>query len=151
MFLLSHKLHWNTISNFQLHQHLTFRNVGVSACLETVPTRRSEEVCVQVVLLAELVCDGDAGEVLAPVTLHRVDVEEDGQGREQAEKDHQEDADLDPLPVHVRTAKAKEEKKALFISQWSLVSKSKPLCRCCCTEHFIFWHTDMKSDMDLPM
>ncbi len=77
---------------------------------------RSEEVCVQVVLLTELVGDGDAGEVLAPVTLHRVDVEEDSQSGEQTQEDHQEEADLDPLPVHVRTPKAEEGKPALFIS-----------------------------------
>lgn len=73
-------------------------------------------MCIQVILLAELVRDGDAGEVLTPVTLHRVDVEEDSQGGEQTQEDQQEDADLDPLPVHVRTPKAGEEKPALFIS-----------------------------------
>lgn len=66
-------------------------------------------MCVQVVLLAELVCDGDAGEVLAPVTLDRVDVEEDGQGGEQSQEDQQGDADLNPLPVHVRMPKAGEK------------------------------------------
>lgn len=66
-------------------------------------------MCVQVVLLAELVCDGDAGQVFAPVTLHRVDVEEDGKGGEKTQEDQQEDTDLDPFPVHVRTAKAEEE------------------------------------------
>lgn len=76
----------------------------------------SEEVSVQVIFLAELVCDGDAGKVLAPVTLHRVDIEEDGQGGEQTQEDKQEDADLDPLPVHVRTPKTEEEKLKLFIS-----------------------------------
>lgn len=68
---------------------------------------------VQVVLLAELVRDGDAGEVLAPVALHRVDVEEDGQCGEQAQEHQQEDADLDTLPVHVRTPEAEEQKLAL--------------------------------------
>lgn len=65
---------------------------------------------VQVVLLAELVCDGDAGEVLAPVALHRVDVEENGQSGEQTEEDQQEDADLDSLSVHVGTTKTRGEK-----------------------------------------
>lgn len=74
---------------------------------------------VQVVLLAELVRDRDAGQELAPVTLHRVDVEEDGQGGEQTEEDQQEDADLDPLPVHVGLPKAEEKKPALFVSEWS--------------------------------
>lgn len=69
---------------------------------------RSEEVRVQVVLLAELVCDWDTGQVFAPVTLHGVDVEEDGQGGEEAQKDQQEDTDLDPLPVHIGTPKAED-------------------------------------------
>lgn len=68
-------------------------------------------MCVQVVLLAELVGDGDAGEVLAPVTLHRVDVEKNGQGGEQAQEDQQEDTDLDPLTVHIRTPETKERKR----------------------------------------
>lgn len=63
---------------------------------------------VQVVLLAELVCDGDTGQVFAPVTLHGVDVEEDGQGGEKAQKDQQEDTNLDPLPVHIGTPKAED-------------------------------------------
>lgn len=77
-----------------------------------------EEVCIEVVLLAELVHDGDAGEVLAPVTLHGVDVEEDRQGREQTQENQQEYADLDSLPVHVGLPKAEEGKKnsALFVS-----------------------------------
>lgn len=68
-------------------------------------------MCVQVVLLAELVCDGDAGEVLAPVALDGVDVEEDGQGGEESQEDQQEDADLDTLAVHIRTAEAEEDIK----------------------------------------
>lgn len=64
---------------------------------------------VQVVLLAELVRDGDAGEVLAPVALDGVDVEEDGQGGEKSQEDQQEDADLDPLAVHVRLAEAEQD------------------------------------------
>lgn len=39
----------------------------------------SEQVSIEVVLLTELVCDGDAGQVFAPVTLDRVDIEEDSQ------------------------------------------------------------------------
>lgn len=72
-------------------------------------------MCVQVVLLAELVCDRDAGEILAPVTLHGVDVEEDSQGGEQAQKHHQEHTDLDSLPVHIRGPKANEDKKTYII------------------------------------
>lgn len=63
-------------------------------------------MCVQVVLLTELVGDGDAGEVLAPVTLDRVNVEEDRQSGEQTQEDQQEHADLDTFTVHVRAAKA---------------------------------------------
>lgn len=63
-------------------------------------------MCVQVVLLAELVRDGDAGQVFAPVTLDRVDVEEDGKGGQKTQEDQQEDTDLDPFPVHVGTAEA---------------------------------------------
>lgn len=68
-------------------------------------------MCVQVVLLTELVRDGDAGEVLAPVALDGVDIEEDCQGGEESQEDQQEDADLDPLAVHVKTAKAEEDLK----------------------------------------
>ena len=68
---------------------------------------------VQVVLLAELVCDGDAGQVFAPFTLHRVDIEEDGQGGQKPQEDQQEDTDLQPLTVHVGTSKADEEKNIL--------------------------------------
>lgn len=84
------------------------------------PSRQSEEVRVQVVLLAELVCDGDTGQVFAPVALHGVDVEEDGQGGEKAQKDQQEDTDLDPLPVHIGTPKAEDwggRKTLLFCFQ----------------------------------
>lgn len=66
---------------------------------------------VQVVLLAELDCDRDAGEILAPVTLHRVDVEENGQGREQTEEDEQEHADLNPLAVHIRMPETEKEEE----------------------------------------
>lgn len=102
------------VSHVQLHRHATSRNVSTSpVSADCFRGRPSEEVSVQVVLLTELVRDGDAGEVLAPVALHRVDVEEDGQGGEQAQEHHQEDADLDTLPVHVGTPEAGEQKLAL--------------------------------------
>lgn len=63
-------------------------------------------MCVQVILLAECVCDGDAGQVLAPVALHRVDVEEDDQGGEKTQGHQQEDTDLQALQVHVGAAEA---------------------------------------------
>lgn len=99
----------NVHAQSQLHRHPTFTSVLTNPASVQVQRqssrqirgRRSDQVGVQVVLLAELVCDGDAGEILAPVALHRVDVEEDGQGGEEAQEDQQEDADLDPLPVHV--------------------------------------------------
>lgn len=61
---------------------------------------------VQVILLTEHVCDGDAGQVFAPVALHGVDVEEDDQGGDETQEHQQEDADLQPLPEHVGAAKA---------------------------------------------
>ena len=64
------------------------------------------QVGVEVVLLTELVGDGDAGEELAPVALDGVDIEEDGEGGEQAHEDQQEGADLHPLAVGVRPAEA---------------------------------------------
>jgi len=68
-------------------------------------------MCVQVVFRAELVCDRDACEVLTPVTFDRVDVEEYDQSGEQTQEDQQEDADLDPLSVHIRAPKAGNNKK----------------------------------------
>lgn len=94
-------------------------------------------MCVQVVLLAELVRDGDAGEVLAPVALHGVDVEEDGEGGEETQEDQQEDADLDTLAVHVGLPKAGEEKHALFVSvRESKTHKTNWIqLHCHCTEY----------------
>lgn len=66
----------------------------------------SEDVCVQVVLLAEFVSDGNAGEVLAPVALYWIDVEEDCQSGEQANEDEQENTDLDSLSESVWVSKA---------------------------------------------
>lgn len=75
----------------------------------------SEDVCVQVVLLAEFVRDGNAGEVLAPVALDGIDVEEDGQSGEEADEDEQEDADLDSLSESVRVSKAGKKQKNKFL------------------------------------
>ena len=61
---------------------------------------------VQVIILAERVCDGNAGQVLTPVALHRVDIEEDEQGGEKTHKHQQEDKDLQALQVHVGAAEA---------------------------------------------
>lgn len=66
----------------------------------------SVEVGVQVVLLAELVREGDAGEQLAPVALDGVDVEEHGEPREEPHKHQQEDDDLTALAVQVHAAEA---------------------------------------------
>lgn len=73
--------------------------------------RESKEVRVQVILLTELVRDGDASEVLAPVALHGINVEEDGQGGEQSYENQQEYADLDPLAIHVRAPKTETAEK----------------------------------------
>ena len=64
------------------------------------------EVGVEVVLLAELVGEGDAGEQLAPLALDWVHVEEHHQAGKQAHEHHQEDDDLTALAVHVRPAEA---------------------------------------------
>lgn len=64
------------------------------------------QLSIQVVLLAELVCEGDAGEELAPFAADGVEVEEDHQAGEEAGKDQLEDDDLAPLPVQVEFAEA---------------------------------------------
>ena len=77
----------------------------------------SVEVGVEVILFTELFCDGDTGEVLTPVTLDGKDVKQHGQRREQAQEHQQEDANLDPLSVHVQTSKTgkKLKNKQMFI------------------------------------
>lgn len=62
-------------------------NLKCSCCRSRKGCVRSSQVCVQVILLTELVCDRDAGEILAPVTLDGVDVEENSQGGEETQKD----------------------------------------------------------------
>lgn len=66
-------------------------------------------MCVQVVLLAEHVCDGDTGQVFAPVALHWVDVEQDDQSGQKTQEHQQEDTDLQPLPVHVGATEAEAQ------------------------------------------
>lgn len=64
------------------------------------------EVRIEVVLLAELVGDRNAGEQLAPLTLDGRHVEEHHESREQPHEHHQEDDDLEALAVHVQAAEA---------------------------------------------
>lgn len=67
---------------------------------------RSVELGVQLVLLTELVREGDAGEELTPLAAHGVDVEENHQAGQQAQEDHLEDEDLAALAVQVKLAEA---------------------------------------------
>lgn len=69
-------------------------------------------MCIKVVLLTEHVCDGDAGQVLAPVALHSVDIEEDHQGGDEAQEHQQEDADLQALQIHVGAAEARGQRQS---------------------------------------
>lgn len=64
------------------------------------------EVSVEVVLLAEFVREGDAGEQLAPLAFDRVDVEEHHQAGEEPDEHQQEDDDLTALAVQVHAAEA---------------------------------------------
>ena len=64
------------------------------------------KVSVEVVLRAEFVREGDAGEQLAPFTLYGVDVEEHHEAGEEADKHQQEDEDLAAFAVQVRAAEA---------------------------------------------
>lgn len=69
-------------------------------------TRASVEVRVEVILLAELVCERDAGEQLAPLALDGVDVEEHGESGKKPHKHQQEDDDLTALAIQVHAAEA---------------------------------------------
>lgn len=64
------------------------------------------QVSVQVILLTEFVCEGDAREQLAPVALDGVDVEEHHKAGEEADKHQQEDDDLAAFAVQVHAAEA---------------------------------------------
>lgn len=70
------------------------------------PARVSVEVGVEVILLAELVCERDAGEQLAPLALDGVDVEEHDEAREEPHEHQQEDDDLAALATQVHAAEA---------------------------------------------
>lgn len=56
---------------------------------------------IDLVLLAELASEGQAGEVLQPVPVDGVDVEPDEERGEQANVDQEREQDEDPLPVLV--------------------------------------------------
>lgn len=64
------------------------------------------EVGVEVILLAELVCERDAGEQLAPLALDGVDIEEHDQSRKKPHEHQQGDDDLTALAVQVHAAEA---------------------------------------------
>lgn len=69
-------------------------------------TQVSVEVGVEVILLAELVCERDAGEQLAPLALDGVDIEEHDESRKKPHKHQQEDDDLTALAIQVHAAEA---------------------------------------------
>ena len=64
------------------------------------------ELSIQLVLLTELVSEGDAGEELTPLAADRVEVEEDHQAGQQAQEDQLKDDDLAALAVQVELAEA---------------------------------------------
>lgn len=76
------------------------------SCCCALAAQLSVEVGVEVVLLAELVRERDAGEQLAPLALDRVDVEEHDEPRKEPQEHHQEDDDLTALAVQVHAAEA---------------------------------------------
>ena len=66
----------------------------------------SVELSVQLVLLTELVGEGDAGEELTPLAADGVEVEEDHQASQQAQEDQLKDDDLAALAIQVEPAEA---------------------------------------------
>lgn len=66
----------------------------------------SVELSIQLVLLTELVSEGDAGEELTPLAADRVEVEEDHQASQQAQENQLKDDDLAALAVQVELAEA---------------------------------------------
>lgn len=66
----------------------------------------SVEVRVQVVLLAELVCERDTGEELAPLAADGVEIEEDHQTGEKPHENQLEDDNLAAFPVQVKPSEA---------------------------------------------
>lgn len=89
------------------------------AVLHSLPTRKLEqnklldfliavsvEMRIQVVLLTKLVCQGNAGEQLTPLTLDGMDIKEHHKTREDAQEECERDKDLAALAVHVHAAEA---------------------------------------------
>lgn len=58
-------------------------------------------VVVDVVLLTKLVCEGQAGEMLQPVKVNRVNIKPNHEGSEQSDVEQQRDSDEDTLPIFV--------------------------------------------------
>lgn len=94
----------------QAQSHCSRDVPRMSRCCAHV-AKLSVEVGVEVVLLAELVRERDAGEQLAPLALDRVDVEEHNEPREEPHEHHQEDDDLTALAVQVHAAEADVRQK----------------------------------------
>lgn len=65
------------------------------------------DVVVYVVLFAELAREGQAGEVLQPVPVNRVDIKPDDEGGKQADVGKQRNSDEDPFSVLVKSPKTK--------------------------------------------
>lgn len=61
---------------------------------------------IQVILLTKLVCQGNAGEQLAPLTLDWMDIKEHHKTRKDAQEECEWYEDLAALAVHVHAAEA---------------------------------------------
>lgn len=66
----------------------------------------SVELSIQLILFAELVSEGKAGEELAPLAANGVKVKQHHQSGEEPHEDRLENDDLTPLSVQVKFAKA---------------------------------------------
>lgn len=64
------------------------------------------KVSIEVVLLTELVCEGDTRKQFTPLALDWVDVKEHHQARKEADKHQQEDDDLAAFAIQVHAAEA---------------------------------------------
>lgn len=64
------------------------------------------DVCIEVVLLTELVRQRNACEKLTPLALNRVNVEEHSEAGEDAQEKRESHKDLHPFAVHVHAPKA---------------------------------------------
>lgn len=60
-------------------------------------------VVVYVILFAELVCEGQAGEMLQPVPVDRVNIKPNDEGREQPNVGQHRDSDEDTFSVLVKS------------------------------------------------